>query len=223
MKVLVFGATGAAGGSVVRACASSPAVSEARALARRPLAFAHDKLRAVIHRDFLEYEPIADAFTGVDACFWCLGISATQVPGEAEYRTITHDFALAAARMLRRHGPDAAFHYISGQGAALDSRMMWARVKARTEQELISEFGAVCWRPAFIDGEDSPNAPRYLQALRPAFRLLRPFASLYVAGQDLGLAMIQATAEGQRSRIIANPEIRDLARRARESGGVRAG
>lgn len=222
MKVLVFGATGGAGGSVVRACASSPAVSEVRAVARRPLTFVHPKLRVVIHGDFLKYAAIENVFAGVDACFWCLGISATQVPGEAEYRTITHDFALAAARMLRRHSPDAAFHYISGQGAALDSRMMWARVKAQTEQDLMSEFGAVCWRPAFIDGEDSPNAPRFLQAMRPVFRLLRPFAGLYVAGQDLGLAMLQATAEGQRARIIANPEIRVMARRARQAGGAGA-
>ncbi|HEX8394211.1 MAG TPA: NAD(P)H-binding protein [Longimicrobium sp.] len=214
MKVLVFGATGGAGGSVVRACAASPAVAEVRAVARRPLGFAHDKLRVSVHGDFLDYEPIADAFTGVDACLWCLGISATQVPDEAAYRLITHDFAVAAARMLAERSPGAAFHYVSGQGAGLDSRMMWARVKAETERDLMRDFGAVCWRPAFIDGEDSPNAPRFLQAMRPFFRVLRPFAGLYVAGQDIGRAMIQATAEGQRARIIGNRELRQIASRA---------
>ncbi|HEX5872087.1 MAG TPA: NAD(P)H-binding protein, partial [Longimicrobium sp.] len=95
MKVLVFGATGAAGGSVLRACLDSPHVSEVRAVVRRPLAVAHPKLRVVIHRDFLDYGAAAEAFAGVDACLWCLGISVRQTSGEDEYRTITHDYALA--------------------------------------------------------------------------------------------------------------------------------
>jgi uncharacterized protein YbjT (DUF2867 family) len=199
MKVLVFGATGAAGGSVLRACLESPHVDEARAIVRRPLKVTHDKLRVFIHRDFLDYDAVAEAFTGLDACLWCLGISVRQTSGKAEYRTITHDFALAAARMLQRHSPAAAFHFISGQGTRLDSRMMWARVKAETERDLIEEVNAVCWRPAFIDGADSDNAPRLYQAIRPAFRLLRGFRGMYVAGEDIGLAMIQATLDGERA------------------------
>ena len=44
MHVLVFGATGTAGGSVLRACLGAPKVGEVRAITRRPLA--HEKLRA---------------------------------------------------------------------------------------------------------------------------------------------------------------------------------
>lgn len=215
MKILVFGATGAAGGSVLRAALASPHVEEARAIVRRPLEVTDTKLRVFIHQDFRDYDAVGEAFDGIDACLWCLGISVRQVSGEAEYRTITHDYAVAAARTLQRHSPGAAFHFISGQGTGLESRMMWARVKAETERDLMELAGAVCWRPAFIDGEDSANAPRLYQAIRPAFRLLRGFRGLYVAGQDIGVAMIEATRNGERSRIIENREIRAMADRAR--------
>lgn len=215
VTVLLFGATGAAGGSVLRACLDSPHVDEVRAIVRRPLTVTHDKLRVFVHRDFLSYNPIAEAFTGVDACLFCLGTSVRQTNGEDEYRLITRDYAMVAALALMRHSPGAAFHFISGQGTALDSRMMWARVKAETERDLIGLVGAVCWRPAFIDGANSDNAPRLYQAIRPAFRLLRGWRGMYVAGEDIGLAMIQATRDGERGRIIDNREIRAIADRAR--------
>ncbi len=216
MKILIFGATGSAGGSVLRACLSSPQVEEVRAIARRPLELADPKLRAVVHGDYLDYTKVESAFAGVDACLYCLGISATQVAGEPEYRRITHDFALAAARALRAQSPAAVFHFISGQGASLGSRFMWARVKAETERDLMAEVDAVCWRPAAIDGVPSQSEPRLFKIARPVLRvLLRPFRGLYVKGEDIGLAMLRATADGLRGRIVENAEIRDIADRSR--------
>ena len=214
MKILLFGATGSAGGSVLRVCLESPAVEEVRAIVRRPLDLAHGKLRVFVHGDYLDFSAVEEAFVNVDACLYCLGISATQVPVENEYRVITHDFALAAARALKAHSPGAAFHFLSGQGSSLGSRMMWARVKAETERDLKEVVDTVCWRPAFIDGENSRSAPWILQATRPFFRLFSPFRSLYVSGKDLGRAMVTAAAGNMRGRTIENVEIREIAGRS---------
>ena len=210
MKVLIFGASGSAGGSVLRACFSSSAVKEIRAITRRPLRFTHKKLRVFVHNDYLDYALVEEAFVDVDACLFCLGISATQVSGE-EYWRITHDFALTAASTLQINSPTAVFHFISGKGTSMNNRFMWAHVKAETERDLMALVNAVCWRPAFIDGESSNSSPRLYRALRPLFRLLKPFRSLYVNGQDLGRAMLKATLESIRGRVIENAEIRDLA------------
>jgi uncharacterized protein YbjT (DUF2867 family) len=214
MKVLLFGATGAAGGSVLNACLAAPAVDDVRAVTRRALARSDPKLTVVRHDNFLDCAPIAHAFTGIDACLFCLGISASQVSSEAEYRRITHDFATAAAETMSEESPRAAFHFISGAGTRIDSRFMWARVKAETERELMAEVGAVCWRPGFIDGETSSSGPRIYQWLRPLGRVLAPFPGLYVKGEDIGRAMLQATHEGLRRRNIENAEIRAIALRA---------
>ena len=107
MIVIIFGASGSAGGGVLQACLSAPAVTEVRAIARRPLAVAHPRLRTIQHQAFDDYSTIADAFAGVDACLYCLGKSSTQVSGEAEYRRLTYDYALAAARAVWRGSPDA--------------------------------------------------------------------------------------------------------------------
>jgi uncharacterized protein YbjT (DUF2867 family) len=229
LTILILGASGSAGGSVLQACLESSTVGEVRTIARRPLGLppsrfarrrpgAHSKLREFQHGDYQNFAAVEAAFAGIDACFYCLGKSVRQVSGEAEYRTITHDFALAAAAALRAQSPAAVFHFISGQGANLRSRFMWARVKAETERDLLARFDAVCWRPASIDGVPSASEPAMYKALRPVARvLLRPFRSLYVTGEGIGLAMLQTTIDGVRGRIFENAAIRDIAGRASPS------
>ena len=173
------------------------------------------KLREVIHSDYLDFTAIDDAFAGIDACFYCLGISVMQVSGEAEYRRITHDMTLAAARALKARSRDAVFHFISGRGSSLTSRQMWARVKAETERDLMAFNEAVCWRPAAIDGVPSAREPFIFKVARPILRIVfGPFRGLYVKGEDIGRAMLEATRQDLRSRIIENAELRDLADRS---------
>ena len=214
MKILLFGASGSAGGAVLEACAGASIVDEVRAIARRPLMATSAKLRTFVHEDFLDYATVEEAFRNIDACLFCLGVSVTQVSKE-EYRTITYSYTLAAANMLKRCSPNAAFHYISGQGTNVKSRMFWAQVKGQVELDLISLVQADCWRPAFIDAKPSASLPKVYAMLQPLGRLLKPFPSLYIPGRDLGRAMLQATVENMRGRVIENREIREIAGRAR--------
>lgn len=125
-----------------------------------------------------------------------------------------HDYAVAAAKMLKKESPGAAFHYISGAGTRAESRTFWSKVKGQIENELMELVEADCWGPAFIDAEPSASLPKMYVVLRQALRLLRPFRSLYVAGEDLGRAMLEATRENLWRRVIENAEIRELAERS---------
>ena len=214
--MLIFGGTGSAGRAVLQECLASSAVGEVRAITRRPLGQVHEKLSTVLHTDYTNYAAASGAFDGIDACFYCLGKSVSQVEDEAAYRRLTYDFAVAAAAALRERSPEAVFHFVSGSGAALDSRFMWARVKAETERHLLAASAlTLCWRPAAIDGMPSASEPWLNRIVRPLYGLLEPFRGWYVSGSDLGLAMLQASVEGMHGRIIENPEIRNLADRAR--------
>ena len=214
MKILHFGATGSAGAAVLEACLNASIVEEVRAVTRRPLINTSPKLRAFLHKDFLSYATIEEAFRSIDACLFCLGISSTQVAAE-EYRTISYSYPLAAANFLHSKSPGAAFHYISGQGTRADSRMAWARVKAQAEHDLIALTQADCWRPALIDAKPSASLPKLYAWFYRLGKVLKPFPNLYIHGHDLGRAMLQATVENLRGRTIENTEIRQIAARAR--------
>ncbi len=170
MKLLVFGATGLAGSGVLRACLDAPEVSEVRVVVRRSTGVSDPKLREFIHDNYLEYVPIADAFSGVDACFFCLGVSVSKAPVEADYRRIHQAYPIAAATMLRATSPAAPFQYLSGKSTDLNSRWMWARVKAEAERDLIAAFAANCFRPGMIDGTGPSSQAAIVDALRPVLR-----------------------------------------------------
>jgi uncharacterized protein YbjT (DUF2867 family) len=199
---------------------AAPVVTEVRAIVRRPTGVRDPKLREIVHTDYLDYRAVADAFAGVDACFFCLGISVRQVPDEGEYRRIHHGFPIAAAAMLREQSLAAPFHYLSGASAGLQSRWMWARVKGEAERDLRAGFEAMCWRPAMIDGRPTSPLPALDVVVKPLLRVVfRRFRSMYVLNDDIGRAMLQATGQRMKNRIVENAELRDLADAWRASAG----
>lgn len=216
MRILLFGATGSVGNSVLETCLAAPIVEEVRAITRRALMNTDAKLHTIVHKDFLDYSTAQEAFRNIDACLFCLGTSVTQISKE-DYRTISYAMPLAAAQMLKARSPGAAFHYISGKGTTPHSTMEWARVKAHAEQDLMIVIEANCWRPAFVHATPSANMPKVYKVIYPLGQLFKAFPSLYVEGRDLGRAMLQATKEGMRNRVLENPEIRQIAARYRES------
>src|SRR5580704_1955448 len=115
MKVILFGATGMVGQGVLRECLLDPEVTEVLAVGRAATGQADLKLNELVHQDFTDFAPIAERLTGYDACFFCLGISSAGM-AEADYRHVTYDFTLAAARVLAARNPSMTFIYVSGTG-----------------------------------------------------------------------------------------------------------
>ncbi|MHC4940036.1 MAG: Rossmann-fold NAD(P)-binding domain-containing protein [Planctomycetota bacterium] len=213
MRCLLFGATGAAGTGVLEACLAAGV--EPVVITRRPTG---KQVREIVCSDFSCFDP--REFRDVDACFFCLGISAMQEPDPGRYRVITHDFAMAAARALGDASPDAVFHFISGAGTNAASRMMWARIKGETERDLqaLGTPPVVCWRPGYIHPIERRKTLHWSERItRLLYPLFKGLESASVRADDLGFAIIQAQREGIRGGIVDNRAIRALADRYRAS------
>ena len=215
MRILVLGASGAAGGSLLDVALSSPLVEEVRTLSRKRIETGSARHVGVVHDDLFDYRAVAGTFAGLDAAFYCIGRSVSQVGEEAAYRRLAFEAAEVAAAQLAAASTAAAFHYLSGQGASLASRQMWARVKAEAEQSLIARYAAVCWRPGAIDARRTEGWPFFYPAVIRTMRWIFPSRRYYIRGEDLGRAMLEVAAGNARSRILENPEIRAIADRVR--------
>jgi uncharacterized protein YbjT (DUF2867 family) len=223
MRVIVFGATGMVGQGTLEACLRDDTVTEVLVIGRSPTGRTHPKLREIQHADFIDFTGIADQVTGYDACLFCLGVSALGM-SEQEYRAITVDFTLAAARTLLAANPEMAFCYISGIGAdgTGRTRMMWARVKGELENALLQMSPrAYMFRPAFIlplPGGKAKTTWYVLlyKVLMPLYPVLRRVAPRFVTTSlILGKTMLATARNGASQRVLEAGDINEVA-------GVRA-
>ena len=151
------------------------------AIGRRKLGISHPKLDEVLHQDFADCSALAETLSGQDAAIFCLGTYTGSV-SDAELRKITVDYTVEFARVLHGSSPDAAFSFLSGNGADPTgrSRMAFARYKGEAETTLLAAgFPRVyIFRPAYIypvEPRKEPNfSYRVLRAIYPAFRVLFP-------------------------------------------------
>jgi uncharacterized protein YbjT (DUF2867 family) len=217
MKHLVIvGATGMVGGYALHYALENPAVGCATAIGRRKLGISHPKLKEVLHQDFADCSALAETLSGQDAAIFCLGTYTGSVP-DAELRTVTVGYTIEFARVLRGSSPDAAFSFLSGNGADPTgrSRIPFARYKGQAENALLAAgFPRVyLFRPAYIypvEPRKEPNLSyRLLRGIYPLFRVL--FPNQVIRADDLARAMvdvaIQETGE-RRSLVFENRDIR---------------
>lgn len=226
MKVILFGASGMVGQGVLRECLLDPGVEEVLTVGRSPLvaaqswpglgAAAQAKLHQLFPKDLCDLSGVEQELTGFDACFFCLGVSAAGMT-EDEYRRVTYDITLAAARTLVRLNPGMVFLYVSGTGtdSSGKGRMMWARVKGETENALLRlPFkGAYMLRPGVIVPMhgivSKTRAYRIGYALaKPVMPLLRlVFRESLTTTEQMGRAMLRVAREGYPKPVL---EARDI-------------
>ncbi len=217
LNVLITGATGMVGKGVLLECLESPAVTSVIAVHRRPLGMTHPKLREILHTDFTEFSALEKSLAGIDACFFCLGVSSVGMK-EADYACITYDVTLAFAGALARISPQAVFCYVTGAGTDSTEKgaRMWARVKGRTENALLKlPFkAAYMFRPAFIRPMKGVRSGTWYQffivLLSPLFPLIEAFPKVATNSVKLGQAMINAALRTPEKRILESVDINRL-------------
>lgn len=220
MKVLIFGATGMVGQGVLRECLLDPDIEGVLTLGRTTGGVTHPKLREILRADLLDYSNIEADLRGLDACFFCLGVSAAGL-SEERYERVTYGIAVAAAETLCRLNPGMTFIYVSGAGtdSSERGRAMWARVKGKTENAILRlPFrGAYMFRPGVIQpmhGERSKTAAyrigySFANPLLPLLRRLFPRSVLTT--EEVGRAMIHVARRGAPKRILETGDMKDCA------------
>ncbi len=212
IRAILTGATGMVGAGVLLECLQNPDIEHVLVLGRKPSGIAHPKITELLLTDLQNLGPIESQLVGYNACFFCAGISSVGV-SKADYERITHDLTLAFAQTLARLNPEMTFAYVTGAGTdgTEKGRSHWARVKGRTENELLAlPFRrAYMFRPGFLHPTPGqPNVPkayRYFGWLYPIVRKLLPaYASTL---RELAQAMIKSVTEGYPRPVL---EVRDV-------------
>lgn len=220
MKILIFGASGMVGQGVLRACLLDDAVSEIILIGRKRLDHSDPKLKQIVSDDVAALVAHAAALRDADACFYCLGVSSSEL-NERAYTLTTQTLTLAIASQLVTLSSRMTFIYVSGAGtdSTERGRSHWARVKGRTENELQKlGFARVClFRPGVIQPLDgiTSQTPGY----RWFYRVLGPLLSLARRGlpnqilttRSVGRAMLNAV-RGKAQGVLESAQIAQLAR-----------
>jgi uncharacterized protein YbjT (DUF2867 family) len=219
LNVIITGTTGMVGEGVLMECLAHPLIKSVLVINRRPNGYTHPKLKEILHFNLFDLSPIESELSGYDACYFCAGVSSVGMK-EPEYFNLTYTLTTNVAKTLLKLNPGMVFEYISG--SATDStekgKIMWARVKGKTENDLVKmPFKAVYnFRPFYMHPTPGQRfEQKYYKYISWMYPLLkRIFPNQVSTLRDLALAMINASLYGFERHILEVKDIKALAAHA---------
>ncbi len=215
MKTIITGATGMLGQGVLMECLDRPDISAVLVIGRRPQNIKHPKLDELVVKDFFALGKTESSLRGYDACLFCLGTSSLG-KNEERYRKVTYDLTINFASKFLQVNPDSSFCYISGAGtdSSEKGKMMWARVKGKTENDLLAmPFKHVhVFRPGYVQPlRGIKSRTTWYNGLYQIFGWLYPLLSnlpKYVTDtSQLAIAMIEAAKNGHAKGVLESIDI----------------
>lgn len=214
MKVIITGATGMVGEGVLFECLDNSAVTEVLIIGRKHYDLSHQKIKELVLKDFSEIKNHSEILKDYDGCFFCAGISSVG-ENEENFTKKTYDFVVPFAENLSKIKPDMTFIYVSGSrtDSTEKGKVMWARVKGRTENALmkLNFKGQYNFRPAIMKGtKGQKNVKTIYKIMGP---LVAPFISAKTLKlSEVGKAMINAVSKGYSKQILEVDDILELAK-----------
>lgn len=212
LRVIITGTTGMVGEGVLHECLRHPDVENILVINRKPCGYSDNKLQEIIHTDFYDFSSIQNQLNGYNTCFFCLGVSVIGL-SEAEYVSRTYTLTMHFAETLSKQNPDLVFSYISGSGtdSTEKGRQMWARVKGKTENDIMKlPFKKVyAFRPGYLHPtkglKNTLGYYKYLSWIFPFAKAVTPnFVSTL---SQLGQAMIKVALDGYQKQVL---EVKDI-------------
>jgi len=221
LNVIITGATGMVGEGVLHECIQHHNVENILVITRKPTGYTHPKIKEIIHTDFSDFTRLKVQLKGYNACLFCLGVTSLGKK-EPEYYKLTYTLTTNFANTLAGVNHGMTFCYISGAGtdSTEKGRSMWARVKGKTENDLMKMpfKGVYNFRPGFIKPflPLKPNQAfyktyKFVAWLFPVLKLLAP--NMVITLKELAAAMINVCLKGYSKNILEVKDIKDLAKK----------
>ncbi len=181
VRAIITGSTGMVGEGVLHECLMHPDVEHVLVINRKPCGITHPKLHEIIHENFFDLAPVKEYLINYNACFFCLGMTSIGMK-EPEYRHLAYDLTMHVAQILCEQNQGMVFTYVSGAGtdSTEKGRSMWARVKGKTENDLMKlPFKkAYMFRPGYIQPtrglKNTQKAYKYISWMYPVLQFLFP-------------------------------------------------
>jgi len=169
--LLLVGATGLVGQSVLHQALADSRVEKLIALTRKPLAPQPRLENPLVDFDAL---PSDAPWWNVDGGICTLGTTMREAGSHHAFRKVDVDYPLTVARLLHEHGAKS-FAFNSSVGANPKARAFYLRVKGEVEQRLIAGgFPSLTLvRPSAILGPRKPHRAWEARTIR-VFHSLRP-------------------------------------------------
>ncbi|MDR6762704.1 uncharacterized protein YbjT (DUF2867 family) [Flavobacterium sp. 2755] len=214
MKVIITGATGMVGEGVLIECLENNQVEAVLYVGRKPSGKSHPKLSEYLVPDFLSLKSDDVKLAGYDACFYCAGISSVGLD-EAQYTYITHDTTIHFAEVVLNQNPNLVFNFISGShtDSSETGKVMWARVKGKTENALqkMSFKAQYNFRPGLMKPDPTQI---HLKGFNKYIKFMYPIMGLFYTGcetREIGRAMISTARFGFSKKILEAIDIKKAA------------
>ncbi|VVT19443.1 NAD-dependent epimerase/dehydratase family protein [Erythrobacter sp. EC-HK427] len=206
-RVLLVGATGLVGRSVIARTPHTPQVA-LQGLARREMDFPDGVRMELVLADIQDW-PEVIASLAPEAVINALGTTRAKAGSEEAFRAVDHDLVMAVAAAAKAAGA-RSFVHISSVGADTAAKNFYLRTKGEVERELKTlRFNRLdIFRPGLLRGQRQGDV-RFLEGLG---RMLAPVSDLFLRGnaekyrsihaEDVAAAALQATGERAGGQFI---------------------
>jgi hypothetical protein len=214
MRLIITGTTGMIGEGILLEMLENKDIESVLSVSRRGCGVQHPKLEEYVVPSFLDLKQDDIRLNNYDACFFCAGVSSVG-KSEKEYTLLTYDTTMAFARAVGSKSK-CTFVYVSGSGTDSTEKgsLMWARVKGKTENDLLKmDFKAVfAYRigavvPVKLQKYVQPYY-KYLSWLIPIWKKLAP--NSICSMKDLGRSFLYVSQKGYEKNVIHVKDIRKM-------------